>query len=228
MEIPKASVELQKRIISAGILAPVIISIVWMGGGWFSTLVTFGALIMMLEWHGIINSGKKEMDEKLHKKWLHGGIAYVGLFASSLIYLRNLEDGRGVVMLILLIVWATDIAAYFTGRMVKGPKICPKISPSKTWSGLAGGMVAAAFVGAFASVFTHSLGMFFMIILCAFLAVVSQAGDFFESWVKRQFDVKDSGNIIPGHGGLMDRVDGLTTVVPIFAVISFLNGGNFF
>ncbi len=228
MGLPNISENLQKRIISAGLLAPVVLGVIWFGGAWFGTLVTFAAVIMSFEWCGIVNAGNNPIDEIKKNKWLSLGIIYIGIFASSLLYLRNLDNGFGLVMLALLVVWATDIAAYFAGRAIGGPKICPKISPNKTWAGLVGGMVAASFVGAFASFFASETGMFSLIILGAVLAVISQAGDFFESWVKRKFGVKDSGTIIPGHGGLLDRVDGLTTVMPVFSIISMFNGGSFF
>jgi phosphatidate cytidylyltransferase len=229
MELPNISENLQKRIISAGLLAPVVLIIIWFGGVLYDTMIVLIAVIMSFEWSGIVNSDKKpEIGVETRKKWMTYGIFYVAIFASSLLYLRSQDGGFGLVLLLLLIVWATDIAAFFTGKAIGGPKIYPKISPNKTWSGLAGGMGAAALVGIFSAIFIDSVGVFAMILLGAFLAVVSQAGDFLESFIKRKFGVKDSGNIIPGHGGLMDRVDGFTTAAPVFAIIALLKGGNFF
>lgn len=227
MELPNLSIsaDLQKRVISAGILAPLVLLIIYMGGTLYNTLIVAVAVIMSFEWQNIINSGNKELDKKSKQKWTSCGIAYVTIFASSLLYLRSVEGGFGVVLLMLLIVWATDIAAFFTGRMVGGPKIYTKISPNKTWAGLIGGMAAAGIVGAISSVFIP-LGFFNMVFLGLSLAVISQVGDFFESWVKRQFDVKDSGTMIPGHGGLMDRLDGFTTVAPVFVIFMLLHGGG--
>lgn len=230
MEIPKISIpqmpaELKKRVVSAGILAPLVLIIIYMGGALYNTLIVAVAVIMSFEWQGIINSGNKDLDEKTKQKWLRCGIVYVTIFASSLIYLRSIEGGFGVVLLMLFIVWATDIAAYFTGRLVGGQKIYTKISPNKTWSGLLGGMIAAGVVGAFASFFVP-IGFVNMIFMGMSLAIISQAGDFFESWVKRQFGVKDSGTLIPGHGGLMDRLDGFTTVAPVFVIFMLLHGGG--
>ncbi len=111
---------------------------------------------------------------------------------------------------LLLAVIATDIGAYFAGRSIGGPKIAPSISPSKTWAGLAGGMAGAALVlmlGRGNGMAAEAIGG------GAMLAIVAQAGDFFESWMKRRAGVKDSGKLIPGHGGLFDRVDGLLAVV---------------
>lgn len=227
MELPKLSSlnlseDLRKRVISAGILAPIVLLIIYLGGSVYNTLIVSVAVIMSFEWQGIINSGNKELTAEARQKWNAAGIAYVTIFTSSLIYLRSIENnGFGIVLLMLLMVWAVDIAAYFTGKAISGPKICPPISPNKTWSGLIGGMLAAGFVGAMASVFMP-IGHITPIILGMVLAVISQVGDFFESWVKRQFGVKDSGTLIPGHGGLMDRLDGFTTIAPVFVLLTML------
>lgn len=225
MELPKISENLQKRIISAGILIPIVLIIVAMGGWIYYATVSVMSIIMSFEWFGIIKTKTDApKDEKTLKKWEYGGIIYISLFASSLIYLREDENGFGLIMFLALTVWATDIAAYFAGRSIGGPKICPKISPNKTWAGLGGGILAASFIGAFSSIFTPVVGVFWLILLGAVMAVISQAGDFFESWVKRQFGVKDSGNIIPGHGGVMDRVDGVASAAPVLMIISMLFG----
>ncbi|WP_265518434.1 phosphatidate cytidylyltransferase [Nitratireductor luteus] len=142
--------------------------------------------------------------------WPLWGLLYAGLPAIALSFLR--EEGLVLVILLFVVVWATDIMAYFTGRSLDGPKLAPSISPGKTWSGaiggaafgLAGGLAVAAFVAG------ASLGVLVTAGLISLaLSVVSQAGDLFESAVKRRNGVKDSGAIIPGHGGVMDRVDGL-------------------
>lgn len=222
MELPNfmnLSEDLKKRVISAGILAPVVLLIIYLGGVAYNTLIVTVAVIMSFEWQGIITSGHKELTAKSKSRWNGLGIAYVTIFASSLIYLRGMDGGFGIVLLMLLLVWSTDIAAYFTGKALKGPKIYTKISPNKTWSGLAGGMVAAGLVGGMASVFIP-MGLVTLVLLGMLLAVISQVGDFFESWIKRQFGVKDSGTLIPGHGGLMDRLDGFTTIAPLFVLLA--------
>ncbi|MBV7256577.1 phosphatidate cytidylyltransferase [Pacificimonas sp. WHA3] len=141
------------------------------------------------------------------------GILYAGLPFMCLIWLRYQENGFGLIVWTLAVVWATDIGAYFSGRTIGGPKIAPAISPSKTWAGLAGGMFAAAGVGVlndfifqlpFEAVHAAALG--------ALLAVIAQVGDFYESHLKRRAGVKDSGHLLPGHGGVMDRLDGLVPV----------------
>lgn len=229
MESPKTSKNLQQRIISSVILAPIVLSIIWAGGAVYSTLIVLMAVIMSFEWKGIVDNvveGKEALSSKQQQRWSLIGVLYVGVFASSLLLLRNIEGGFDLVLFMLLLVWATDIFAYFSGKLIGGPKIYTKISPNKTWAGLGGGMLAAGVVGIVTSFFvSHSAVLMFF--GCAFVAILAQVGDFFESWVKRKFGVKDSGNIIPGHGGLMDRMDGFVTVAPIFAFIVIINGGSF-
>lgn len=153
------------------------------------------------------------------KRWLSTGLVYAGLPAIALIWLRNQPDGFALVMWTMGLVWATDILAYFAGRAIGGPKIWPAISPNKTWAGLVGGMIGAGlFSLAFAAWREWPQPGIAMFALGAMLAVVAQAGDFFESWLKRRAGVKDSGRIFPGHGGVMDRVDGLVPVACIVAL----------
>ena len=143
--------------------------------------------------------------------WAFGGLLYIGAAAGGLLFLREIE-AIPVLMAFVGIVVATDTGAYFSGRAIGGPKIAPSISPSKTWAGLGGGMLAAAvFLTAFAIYGGQYRGWFPL--GGAALAVVAQAGDFFESWMKRRAGVKDSGKLIPGHGGLYDRLDGLLPVI---------------
>ncbi|MGL6043523.1 MAG: phosphatidate cytidylyltransferase, partial [Sandaracinobacteroides sp.] len=142
-----------------------------------------------------------------------------GLPAVALIWLRNQPDGFALVMWTMGIVWATDVFAYFAGRAIGGPKIWPAISPSKTWAGLFGGMVAAAiFSGLFAWGAGWPVDPALQALLGAALAIVAQAGDFFESWLKRRAGVKDSGRFLAAHGGIMDRVDGLVPVACVVAL----------
>jgi phosphatidate cytidylyltransferase len=116
----------------------------------------------------------------------------------------------GLVFWVMVVTWATDIFAYFSGRSIGGPKLAPRLSPNKTWAGLIGGMAGAALAGwGVARLF--DLGLPF-VWLGAPMAVLAQAGDLYESWVKRRAGVKDSGAILPGHGGVLDRLDGLLAV----------------
>jgi phosphatidate cytidylyltransferase len=148
-----------------------------------------------------------------------GGVLYAGLPAVALIWLRQLPQGAELVIWTLAMVWATDICAYFAGRLIGGPRIAPAISPSKTWAGLAGGMIGA---GATAAVLADALGLqpgkALAALAGALLAIVAQVGDFFESHLKRRAGVKDSSNLLPGHGGVMDRLDGVIPVVVIVAL----------
>lgn len=220
------SKELQKRIISGVILAPIILAIVYLGGIVYQVLILTMSVIMSFEWSGITSHGKN-MTSKSKRNWSIIGTFYIVIFAASLLFLRESKDGFNAVLFLLLVVWATDIGAFFAGRIIGGPKIAPKISPKKTWAGLAGGMAAAAVTGVFLSAFS-TVGLLELAILSAVLAVISQVGDFYESWIKRKFGVKDSGNIIPGHGGIMDRVDGLTTVAPILAIFYVFKDAGIF
>lgn len=150
--------------------------------------------------------------------WSVAGFLYSGCALVALMMLRESgasASGLVAVLFLFAAVWSTDIGAYFAGRHFGGPKIATAISPNKTWSGAIGGLIAAvvAAIVVFALAGLHSFVLAGF--LAAILSVVSQAGDFFESWVKRRAGVKDSSRIIPGHGGVMDRVDGL-----VFAAIA--------
>ncbi|MGO4436837.1 phosphatidate cytidylyltransferase [Rhizobium sp. RAF56] len=142
--------------------------------------------------------------------WLPGGVLYAGLTAIALSEIRD-DDLLGLVTMLFVFatVWATDILAYFVGRAIGGPKLAPRISPGKTWSGAIGGGLAGVIAGT-AIVWSFFPGAGLRVAAVAlFLSVCSQIGDLFESFIKRRFGVKDSSHLIPGHGGVMDRVDGL-------------------
>ncbi|CDZ53291.1 phosphatidate cytidylyltransferase [Neorhizobium galegae] len=142
--------------------------------------------------------------------WLPGGIFYAGLSGISLAAIRA-EDQAGFVatLFIFAVVWATDILAYFVGRALKGPKLAPRISPGKTWSGAIGGTVSGVVASSALTLGVFSRLSIWTVAIAFLLSVASQIGDLFESFIKRRFGVKDSSHLIPGHGGVMDRVDGL-------------------
>ena len=142
--------------------------------------------------------------------WLPAGIFYSGLTTIALSEIRD-DDLRGFVLMLFVFatVWATDILAYFVGRAIGGPKLAPRISPGKTWSGAIGGAIAAVIAGTAVVWSFFSADELRIPILALVLSVCSQIGDLFESFIKRKFGVKDSSHLIPGHGGVMDRVDGL-------------------
>jgi len=142
--------------------------------------------------------------------WLAGGITYSGLTAISLAAIRgDTAHGFAAMLFIFAVVWSTDILAYFVGRAIGGPKLAPPISPGKTWSGAIGGAIAAVIAGTLVHMAFFSLNGLWVPTIALVLSVFSQAGDLFESFIKRRFGVKDSSRLIPGHGGVMDRVDGL-------------------
>jgi phosphatidate cytidylyltransferase len=142
--------------------------------------------------------------------WLPGGIVYSGLSGISLAAIRsNDQAGLMAMLFIFAVVWATDILAYFVGRALRGPKLAPSISPGKTWSGAIGGAVAAVVASSALTLAIFSRLSVWTIVIAFFLSVASQVGDLFESFIKRRFGAKDSSHLIPGHGGVMDRVDGL-------------------
>lgn len=149
------------------------------------------------------------------------GAFYVGLPVISLLWLRGLEWGFVLTLWTMALVWACDSGAYFAGRLIGGPKLAPQISPNKTWAGLFGGIAGATLFGIVMYRITH--GSPLMIYAAWWLAILAQAGDLFESHLKRQAGVKDSGNILPGHGGVMDRLDGLVLVAPavVFQILVY-------
>jgi len=163
-----------------------------------------------------------------HPRWIAAGPLYIGLPAVALIWLRDDgEQGRQLILWLMLTVWATDIGAFFAGRLIGGPLLAPRISPKKTWAGLIGAIVSAAVVGAIASgIDSQAPATVLLAAAGAILAIVAQAGDLGESWVKRRFGVKDASHIIPGHGGLFDRVDGLIAAAVVLAVWQWLSGGG--
>ncbi len=151
--------------------------------------------------------------------WIALGIPYVGLAAAATLWLRDLpEFGMALVYWLVLTVWATDIGAYAAGRTIGGPKLAPTISPNKTWAGLIGGMISAAIVGAGVALAFDAARPLLAGLIGAMLAVLAQGGDLFESSIKRRFGAKDSGRLIPGHGGMLDRMDGFMAAAPVLAL----------
>lgn len=209
------------RVISGVILAAILLAALWQGGWWFMLLITLVAVQMMREWDFLtLNDGLL---------WKLAGLLYVSLPCASLMWLRGVEfdndinAGFELTLFLMFIIWATDIGAYFVGRKIGGPKLAPRISPGKTWAGLIGGIVAAAATAAFTAKMTP-LSFEGCVVLGAPLSIIAQASDLFESWMKRRAGVKDSSSLIPGHGGILDRVDGLVFTVPLFALMVWLSG----
>lgn len=155
--------------------------------------------------------------------WDATGIAYASLSGFALAFLRGADHaGLLAILFLFAVVWTTDTLAYFVGRAVGGPKLAPSISPGKTWSGAIGGTVAGVAAGIVVSVLAGTGNHLLPGLAALLLSVVSQIGDLFESWVKRRHGCKDSSQLIPGHGGVMDRVDGLVVAALALYVIGSL------
>jgi phosphatidate cytidylyltransferase len=158
--------------------------------------------------------------------WVTAGIGYAGALLLPPVFLRS-DDmfGLAVVVLLFAIVWTTDVFAYFAGRALGGPKLLPVVSPKKTWSGAIVGAVGAVLIALFVASLFGSFNRTAIGAIAFILSVVSQCGDLFESWVKRQFGAKDSSHLIPGHGGVMDRLDGFWAAALVGCVIGLMRGG---
>lgn len=259
------------RVLSALVLAPLMLVAVWLDGWIFPTLMVLAALIALQEWVTIImgprayyplvlaslalvtvlmvglmrpmvwavglaallvplvalvqrlvdSNGADRNGDVRSGCWIVAcGVPYAAFGALALIWIRGAADGGlGLLLYLLSVIWATDIGAYFAGRRIGGPKLAPRISPNKTWAGLYGGMIAAGLCGGGVAVLAGAGSPLFALLLGALLAVVGQLGDLFESGLKRRYGVKDSGWVIPGHGGVLDRIDGLVVAAPVLAVL---------
>lgn len=257
---------LQQRVISAVILAIVVLAVTWLGGAPFRLLAGVIGAAILFEWCtmsrpvcraanqiiaavglalslipmvvggtavaslailalGVVATGLHGLATRA-SLWSAVGLAYAGLSALSLAYLRD-ADTPGLIAILFLfaVVWATDILAYFVGRAIGGPKLAPAISPGKTQSGALGGAVSGVIAGLLVAMAAGEPNLVGISIAALVLSIVAQAGDLFESWVKRRHGVKDSGWIIPGHGGVMDRVDGLVAAGFALYVLGSLLGG---
>lgn len=168
------------------------------------------------------------------RPWNAIGVIYIGVPSVALLWLRA-DHGIAVTLWVLLTVWATDTGAFFAGKGIGGPRLAPRVSPKKTWAGLIGGMIAAGLVSVAVGMMAMAGGGeatpaveadwrdgLRLFVLGAVLAVIEQVGDLVESSVKRHFGVKDSGRLVPGHGGLFDRVDGLLFAAPATAAYLLL------
>ena len=180
-------------------------------------LVVAGALIVLFM---IVRSeGKSSI-------WTVAGIVAIGLTGISIILIRRIGDDWSVTIWFFVAIWATDISAFFVGRAVCGPKLAPKISPGKTWSGLVGGIIGAVCWSAIWTLWTGAEQAGTLAFLSAAIAIFAQLGDLGVSRLKRRYGVKDTGTLIPGHGGLLDRVDGVIGAVPVAILCVALARGD--
>ncbi|RWX75604.1 phosphatidate cytidylyltransferase [Neorhizobium lilium] len=243
--------ELKQRILSALVLAAIVIYATWMGGFPFRVVAALITILVYYEWSTITRLGERDFtghafawliiglvagnilfgDDSMSIPlmgggvitaalltllrrsgtwWLPGGIVYAGLSGISLVAIRG-DNQAGLVatLFVFAVVWSTDIFAYFVGRAIGGPKLAPRISPGKTWSGAIGGTIAGIIAASALAGVAFSQFAIWTAAIALVLSIASQIGDLFESFIKRRFGVKDSSRLIPGHGGVMDRVDGL-------------------
>ena len=211
------------RMLSALVLAPVALACVWVGGIAFTLVVAAIMLGLVIEWLALCRQPTARAAGALLRP---AGLAYVAVAGGALLWLRDDPvAGRPDVLFLLLVVWAGDIGAYLVGRWIGGPRLAPRISPGKTWSGSLGGLFAAIAVGLLAAHFIPGTATAWRgVLIAALLGVVAQAGDLLESFVKRRLEVKDSGHLIPGHGGLFDRLDGVLAAAPVAALLALSLG----
>ena len=219
------------RTLSSVAMMSVAVIAIWVGGYTFMGLVIAVGLGVFFEFSRLVLGFAKGMPARA--LWLLGGVAYVGIACFTLMLFSAPFFGMTPAIMLIAGVIGTDVGAYFAGRSLGGPKIAPRISPSKTWSGLFGGMIGAGvmMVAIQAAIYATrggnagdgdaylAYGWPRLLLTGAALAVVAQTGDFFESWMKRRAGVKDSGRLIPGHGGLFDRTDGLIAVAFVAGLI---------
>lgn len=206
------------RIISAAILAPLVLGIVYYGSWPFNAMIGVMALILASEWARMV--GRRAA-------WMALGVVYIAFACWALWRLRlDPEWGRMTLFWLLAVVWGADTGGFVFGMSLRGPKLAPAISPNKTWSGFLGGTLTAALGGWAVVAYMKGAAGFEIALYSAAIGVVSQAGDLFESWIKRRFGVKDSGAIIPGHGGLFDRVDGLVAAALAAVLVNLVSKGN--
>jgi phosphatidate cytidylyltransferase len=192
---------LKQRVITAAIAIPLLFLFLWLNGWWLGGLVIVLALIGLYEYWKLLIGMERQQD----LRWIVGGAAYIVLGFLAFFGVRQV----GAMAWLLTVIWSTDTAAYEIGRRWGKHKLAPEISPHKTWEGAVAGLVVGSILGMIAALITTDAGWFAAFIVSLFISGVGQIGDLVESKVKRLAGVKDSGNLLPGHGGILDRFDSL-------------------
>lgn len=215
--------DLRLRTLSAAVLLPVALGALFLGGlAWLALLLAATAALLW-EWWRLWRMRPGQGIGTVAT--LLAGWGYMLLGACSLYWLRgDALVGLIDVLFLLAIVWSSDIGAYLAGRVLGGPKLAPAISPGKTWSGAVGGLVCAMLVGLIISRATMPGPLSHALLVGATLSVASQLGDLLESGLKRHYGVKDSSHLIPGHGGVFDRLDGVLAAAPVALLLSLILG----
>lgn len=216
--------ELRLRTISALVLGPLALLAVWAGGLVFVALIALCTVLLAAEWLGLT---AQVMSVPGRVAMLAAGLPYLGCAAVALVWLRGQPDvGLRDTLFLIAVVWGSDIGAFAVGRLVGGPRMAPAISPGKTWSGAVGGLVAAIAVGLVIAAWSGDIVGAGAAVVALALAIAAQCGDLLESAIKRALGVKDSGGLIPGHGGVLDRLDGMLIAAPLAAVLAMAAGQN--
>jgi phosphatidate cytidylyltransferase len=174
-----------------------------------------GAVVLALVCAGAVMLVERDLRLRL---WGGAAVLWIALPCAAILWLDRGADGRARIIYLFAVVWASDIGAYAFGRLIGGPKLAPALSPNKTWAGAIGGLGCAIVIGAFAASAYTGDPLALLLAISAFVAIAAQAGDLIESFAKRCFNVKDSGGLIPGHGGLLDRLDSLLLASLAFAL----------
>jgi phosphatidate cytidylyltransferase len=210
--------ELALRIASAVVLAALALAAAWAGGGWLAAFWAVAGLGTLVEWWRLTAPGGAG--------WRLAGVVYAAVLVAGPVILRDDPRwGFAALLWLYAAVWLSDIMAFACGRTLGGPKLWPRLSPKKTWSGLLGG-TAAGTAGAVVVAAVAGAPLLGPVAVLSFVvALASQGGDLLESAVKRRFGAKDSSHVIPGHGGIMDRIDGFVTAAALAALVGALRAG---
>ncbi len=208
-EIQKPMNDLMLRLITVLCSAPIVVFIIHHGPPYVDLLASLVALGLLREWNRLVTWSKAHIGFLLGVLYICSAVSVLVFFGHKSIQHKNL------LLWLLVVVWATDIGAYAVGKTFKGPKLWKRISPNKTWSGFGGGLLSACLFGFLVNRFIWPIDSLFgpsLLTMALVFSVGAHVGDLLESWMKRYFGVKDAGNLLPGHGGLLDRLDSLLFV----------------